>query len=186
MPAETYLEILLREFSRLKQLGDRAIAQTRNEHLFAALHPNDNSMALIIKHISGNLVSRWRDFLTTDGEKHRDRDAEFLLTGEDTRETLLARWEEGWRTLFHALTPLKPEDLERTVTIRSEPHTAMQAVNRQLTHYAYHVGQLVFLAKHFAGDGWNTLSIPRGQSEAVSRKAGSYLAGSPLPKDVPH
>jgi hypothetical protein len=118
-----------------------------------------------MKHISGNMRSRWTNFLTTDGEKpDRDRDSEFEQSDADTREAVLTRWESGWRLLFEALDPLTEDDLQKTVTIRGEPHTVLQAINRQLTHYASHVGQIVFLAKHLAGPRWQSLSIPRGKS----------------------
>ena len=126
--------------------------------------------------MAGNMCSRWRDFLTTDGEKpDRHRDAEFIIESADTRENLIRRWEEGWRFLFDAVEGLEGEDLNSTVYIRSEPHTVMQAINRQLTHYAYHVGQIVFLAKHFAGNNWQTLSVTRGKSEEFLVSPKSYL-----------
>jgi hypothetical protein len=162
---EQWLEDARREFARLQGLAERALAQVEGEDFFAALDGESNSVALLLKHLTGNLRSRWTDFLTTDGEKpDRDRDAEFVLGPDDTRERLLERWEEGWRTLFQALAPLRAGDLERTVRIRGEPHTVQQAIARQLTHYAYHVGQIVLLAKHFAGPRWRSLSIPRGRS----------------------
>jgi len=127
---------------------------------------------VIVKHIAGNLRSRWTDFLTSDGEKpDRRRDTEFELVGAaDTRESLMARWEEGWKTLFANVEPLTNEDLLREVPIRGEPHTVVRAINRQLTHYAGHVSQIVLLAKHWAGPKWQTLSIPRGQSETFNRR----------------
>ncbi len=121
-----------------------------------------------MKHVSGNMRSRWTAFLTSDGEKpDRDRDSEFVLEPGDTRATILGRWETGWRLLFEAITPLATADLRRTVTIRGERHTVLEAINRQLTHYAYHVGQIVFVAKYFAGRAWQSLSIPRGKSREV-------------------
>ena len=125
--------------------------------------PESNSIATIVKHITGNMRSRWTDFLSTDGEKpNRNRDSEFV-DPPATREALLATWEDGWQHVFRAIEPLTDADLARTVTIRGEPHSVMQAINRQLTHYACHIGQIMMLAKHFAGDRWQSLSIPRAR-----------------------
>ncbi len=158
----SYTEEAVREFHRLKDTADKAVAQTRPEDLFAMLGGEENSIAVIMKHLSGNMRSRWTDPFTSDGEKpDRNRDGEFEMAAADTREALLARWEEGWRILFDALTPLKEADLDRTVTIRGERFPALHAVNRALSHTASHVGQIILLAKHFAGPNWRTLSIPR-------------------------
>ncbi|HXN97983.1 MAG TPA: DUF1572 domain-containing protein [Candidatus Acidoferrales bacterium] len=155
-------------FRQYKRLGDRAMAQCPDEGLFVMLDAESNSIAIIVKHMAGNMRSRWRDFLTTDGEKpDRNRDTEFEAPPK-TRAELMAMWEGGWKYLFDALEALTDTDLTRTVTIRSEPHSVMQAINRQVAHYAQHVGQIVFLAKHFAAKGgkkWETLSVPRGQSK---------------------
>jgi hypothetical protein len=160
-----YLEDAIAELEKYKSFADRAVAQVGDEEFFRQLDPESNSIALVMKHIAGNQRSRWTDFLTTDGEKpDRDRDSEFEKSGADTRESIVARWEAGWRALFEALLPLTGEDLQKTVAIRGEPHTVVQAINRQMTHYASHVGQIVFLAKHLAGERWKTLSIPRGRS----------------------
>jgi hypothetical protein len=160
-----YLTDALGEFRKYKGFAEKAVAQVPDDDWFRRLDPESNSLALVLKHISGNMRSRWTDFLTTDGEKpDRDRDTEFEERDGDTKEAVLARWEAGWRLLFEALDPLTEDDLQRTVTIRGEPHTVLQAINRQLTHYASHVGQIVFLAKHLAGARWQTLSIPRGKS----------------------
>ena len=168
--AEHYLENVVGEFRGLKRLADRAAAQVSDEEFFRVIDPESNSLALIMKHMAGNMRSRWTDFLTTDGEKpDRRRDSEFLIEGED-RRIITEKWEAGWRTLFDALAPLKAEDLMRKVLIRREPHTVVEAVNRQLTHYGEHVGQIIFLAKHLKSSEWKTLSIPRGQSEAVNKK----------------
>jgi len=168
--AEHYLENVLGEFRGLKRLADRAAAQVSDEEFFRALDPESNSIALIMKHMAGNMRSRWTDFLTSDGEKpDRHRDSEFLVEGED-RRAIEEKWEAGWRSLFDALAPLRGEDLMRKVLIRREPHTVVEAVNRQLTHYGEHVGQIIFLAKHLKSSGWKTLSIPRGQSEAFNKK----------------
>ena len=121
--------------------------------------------------MAGNMRSRWTDFLTTDGEKpDRNRDQEFIIKPEDTRSHIMRRWEDGWKTVFKAIEPLKPEDLEKTVFIRYEPYSVIGAINRQLTHYAYHIGQIVYLAKHFAKSNWRSLSIPKGKSEEFNLK----------------
>jgi hypothetical protein len=166
MPAERYLEDALYQFRKLKELAEKAMAQVADEHFLSVLDDEANSISIIVKHMAGNLRSRWTDFLTSDGEKpDRHRDSEFVTETGDTRAGFMQRWEAGWRCLFEALEPLKAADLSRTVFIRSEPHSVIQAINRQLTHYAYHVGQIVFLAKHFAGSKWKSLSIPRGKSK---------------------
>jgi hypothetical protein len=170
MRTEHWLEDVKLEFRRMKRQAEKALDQVSDEDFFRALDPESNSLALIVKHLAGNLRSRWTDFLTSDGEKpDRNRDSEFILEAGDTREALMARWEAGWKLLADALE-LSLEDIERTVLIRGEPHTVVQAVNRQLTHYAGHVGQIVFLAKHLAGPRWQTLSVPRGQSAAFNAK----------------
>ncbi|HKI05637.1 MAG TPA: DUF1572 family protein [Thermoanaerobaculia bacterium] len=162
-PASLYLADVVDQFRKLKELGDRALAQVRDEGLFATLDPESNSLAMLIQHMAGNLLSRWTDFLDSDGEKpDRDRDSEFEVAAGTTREKLLERWEEGWRCLFLALAALHEEDLALTVLIRAEPHSVVKAINRQLTHHAYHIGQVVFLSKHFASESWRTLSVPRG------------------------
>ena len=165
-----FLEDALAVFRKYKKLGEDAMAQLDDEEFFAQIDVESNSVAVIVKHMAGNMRSRWSDFLTADGEKAtRDRDAEFRIEPETTREEVLGWWEAGWRCVFEAVEPLKPADLERTVTIRGEPHTVVKAINRQLTHYAYHTGQIVFLAKHFKSENWKSLSIARGQSEAFNR-----------------
>ena len=164
----SYLKDSIDLFGYYKRLGERAIEQCPDEGLFATLDNESNSIAIIVKHLAGNMRSRWRDFLTTDGEKpDRHRDTEF----EDppkTRAELKAFWEAGWKYVFGALESLTDADLGRTVTIRTEAHSVMQAINRQIAHYAYHVGQVVFAAKHFAAEKtgtWNSLSVPRRQSK---------------------
>lgn len=165
----TYHADTLYSFRNYKQLAERAIEQLSDEQFFAVIDNESNCVALIVKHMAGNLHSRWRDFLTTDGEKPgRNRETEFELIG-DTRELLMKFWESGWDTLFRNLEPLKPEDFAKTITIRGEPHTVCQATNRQLTHYAYHVGQIVFLAKHLTSSNWKNLSVPKKQSEQFNR-----------------
>lgn len=166
----SYLQDSLTLFRHYKKLADRAMAQIRDEDLFAALDGESNSIAVIAKHMAGNMLSRWTDFLTADGEKTtRNRDSEFV-DPPPTRAALLEMWENGWGCLLAALEPLKDADLERTVAIRGEPHSVMQAVNRQVAHYSYHVGQIVLLAKHFAGDGWQSLSVPKNKSAEFTRK----------------
>ena len=168
--AEHYLENAAEEFRALKRLADRAAAQVDDEEFFRAIDPEANSVALIMKHMAGNMRSRWTDFLTTDGEKpDRRRDSEFLVEGED-RRAILEKWEAGWARLFDTLARLAPGELLHTVTIRREPHTVVEALNRQLTHYGQHVGQIIFLAKHLKSSAWQTLSIPRGQSEKFNEK----------------
>ena len=168
-PEMLYLRDVVEQFRQLKGLADRAMAQVRDEDLFAALDPESNSLAILIQHMAGNMRSRWTDFLTSDGEKpDRNRDSEFEVAEGTSRADLQARWEEGWRCLFQTLTALSEEDLTLTVLIRAEPHSVIKAINRQLTHYGYHVGQIVFLAKHFASAHWQTLSVPRGGSAAFN------------------
>jgi hypothetical protein len=163
--AAHYLEDSLATFRTYKKLADKALAQLKDEEFFVTLDQEANSVAVIMKHIAGNMLSRWTDFLTTDGEKpDRNRDLEFVITPDASKDKLLAYWEEGWQCLFGALEPLRAEDMERTVFIRAQQHTIVQAINRQMTHYAYHIGQIVFLAKHFRSDAWNSLSIPRNRS----------------------
>ena len=160
----SYVKDSIALFRQYKRLADRAIEQMTDEQLYTAIDPESNSIAIIMKHIAGNMRSRWTDFLSSDGEKpNRNRDTEFEAAPA-TRAELLAMWEEGWRLLFAALEPLSDSDLTRKVLIRTEPHSVMQAINRQVAHYAMHIGQIVFLAKHLAGANWKTLSIPRGRS----------------------
>lgn len=164
-----YLENVIREFEAMKRQAERALEQVSDDQLNVALDPEANSLAVIVKHLAGNMRSRWTEFLTSDGEKpDRDRDGEFL--GTLMRGELLARWQRGWDCVFAAMSSLTPEDLLRSVTIRGEAHTVVQAIDRQLTHYSGHIGQIVFLAKHLAGPRWRSLSIPRGQSGAFLGK----------------
>lgn len=157
----SYMEDSLAILRQYKQMGERAMEQVTDDQLFAALDEEMNSIAIVAKHMAGNMRSRWTDFLTTDGEKpDRHRDSEFEEP-PSTRAALMQTWEEGWGHVFRALEPLTEADLGRTVTIRGQSHSVMQAINRQLTHYAYHCGQIVLLAKHFAHDHWTSLSIPR-------------------------
>lgn len=166
----SYLTDALAVFRQYKKLGERAMEQVADEQLFISIDAEANSIAIIVKHMVGNMRSRWTDFLTTDGEKpNRNRDSEFMEPPA-TRAALLAEWEKGWACVFTAIEPLSDEDLGRRVTIRGEAHSVMQAVNRQLAHYPHHVGQIVLLAKHFAGDRWQSLSIPRNRSAEFNRK----------------
>jgi Protein of unknown function (DUF1572) len=164
--ASYYLEEIKRQLRGHKRMAEAAMAQLEDKDFFATLDPEANSVAVLVKHIAGNARSRFTDFLTTDGEKpDRFRDQEFELSEKATREEVMRWWEQGWTTIFSTLDSLKPEDAQRTITIRQEPHTVMQALNRALAHYAQHIGQIVFLAKHLRSSQWQTLSIPRGKSE---------------------
>jgi hypothetical protein len=166
----SYTEDSLALFRQYKRLAEGAMGQVTDEQLLATLDTETNSIALIVKHLTGNMLSRWTDFLTTDGEKpSRDRDREFV-DPPATRKALMAAWEEGWARLFEALDPLSDADLARTVTIRGEAHSVMQAINRQVAHYSLHVGQIVMLAKHFARDRWRPLTVARNQSAEFNRQ----------------
>jgi len=170
-PAAEYLAITIEELRKLESLAKRAIEQVSGEERLAPLAPDSNSIAIIMKHMAGNMRSRWTDFLETDGEKpDRNRDMEFELGPADSLPEIENRWEAGWDLLFRTLESLRPEDLGRLVTIRSESMTVLAAVQRQVAHYADHVGQIVLIAKHHAGPRWKTLSVPR-------RKAGSPPSG---------
>jgi hypothetical protein len=166
----SYIEDSLAIFRQYKLLGERAMQQVSDEQLFASLDDESNSIAIIVKHLAGNMRSRWTDFLTSDGEKAtRNRDSEFVDPAA-TREALMRDWEDGWACVFGAIERLTDADMGRTVTIRGEAHSVMQAINRQLAHYPQHVGQIVLLAKHFAGKRWQTLSVPRNNSAEFNRK----------------
>lgn len=157
-----FLNSAIKEFRKLKDLGEKAIKQIRDEDYFWQPDDESNSIAIIIRHISGNMHSRWTDFLTTDGEKEwRKRDEEFERIFYTDKDDILMRWETGWKRLFETLESLNDGDLGKTVTIRNEPHTVIEAINRQLTHIGYHIGQIAYIARHRAGDQWATLSIPR-------------------------
>jgi len=170
----SYLDDSIALFRFYKKMAEGAIEQVNDEQLFGTLDEEMNSIAIIVKHMSGNMRSRWTNFLTSDGEKpDRNRDTEFAAPPA-TRAGLMKTWNEAWDKVFEALTPLSDADLTRTVTIRSEPHSVMQAINRQIAHYAYHVGQIVFLAKHFKASEWKSLSVPRNKSAEFNRRV---LAG---------
>jgi uncharacterized damage-inducible protein DinB len=178
--AQDWLNDARREFEKYRNMADRALAQAPESQWFTRLDAETNSIALVMKHMAGNMRSRWTDFLTTDGEKpDRDRDTEFEDAAGEDAASMRARWDAGWARLFATLDTLTPADLARTVTIRGEPHTVAQAIQRQLTHYAYHVGQIVLLARHAAGPAWTTLSIARGKSREydVAKDGTPYLAG---------
>ena len=173
---QNYFDDALSALRAYKKLTEKAIAQMHDEEFFVTLDEESNSVAVIMKHMAGNMISRWTDFLTSDGEKpDRNRDMEFVIESETTKDDVLAYWERGWARVFEALEPLRPEDFEKTVMIRGEEHTIVQALNRQLMHYAYHVGQIVFLAKHFRSAEWKSLSIPRNRSAAFN----AYLKNEP-------
>lgn len=175
-----YLEEARRQMRGNKRLAEGAIEQLRDEELFATLDAESNSIAILVKHLAGNMRSRFTDFLTTDGEKpERFRDREFELTANTTRADMMKWWDEGWATVFATIESLKPEDVMRTVTIRGEPHTVLQAINRALAHYAGHIGQIVFLAKHLKSNQWKTLSIARGKSEEFKKAPPRSNCGLP-------
>ena len=173
----------LSSFRNYKRMAERAIEQVSDGEFFRQIDAESNSIAIIVKHIAGNAWSRWRDFLTSDGEKaDRRRDTEFELL-DDTRESLMQFWEQGWQTLFNSVEGLKEDDFSKTVTIRGEPHTVIEAINRQLTHYAYHVGQIVFLAKHLKAAEWQTLSVPRNRSAEFNKFLEEKQAAGELTTD---
>jgi hypothetical protein len=164
-----YLEETMRSLRGHKRLAEGAMNQLSDAELFQVIDPESNSVAIIVKHIAGNMRSRWTDFLTSDGEKpDRHRDQEFIVDEHMTRENLMAMWERGWQCVFETLQSLQPDDLSGIVTIRGQEHTVLQAISRALAHYAYHVGQIVFVAKHLKSSDWKTLSVPRGKSEELN------------------
>lgn len=177
MIEQHYLDDTLLQLRKLKTEAEKAIAQIDDGQLLEVLDPESNSIAIIMRHMAGNMRSRWTDFLTSDGEKpDRNRDEEFVMPAATARAQMLAWWEDGWTRTLDAISSLRPEDLSRTVAIRGEPHTVLEAINRQVAHYASHVGQIVLLAKHYAGPRWQTLSIPRGRSGDVdvAKRGGAY------------
>jgi hypothetical protein len=182
-PARHYLEDSIKSFRAYKKLAEKALDQVSEDELFVTLDDEANSLAVIMKHMAGNMLSRWTDFLTTDGEKpDRNRDMEFVIEPQSGKADIVAHWEKGWQVVFAALEPLRPEDLSRKVMIRGEEHTVVQAINRQLMHYAYHIGQIAFLAKHFRATEWKSLSIPRNKSQAFN----SYLRHQDSTSDSEH
>src|SRR5215472_4542247 len=174
--AKALIDGALAAFRSNKRWADKAVAQLPEEKLHIALDPNTNCIAVIMKHVAGNLLSRWTDFLTTDGEKPwRDRDAEFVIGSDDSRDRLLAAWEEGWAALFRTLADLREEDLLKRVTIRGEEHTVLQAVHRSLTHTSYHTGQILYVARLVKRDGWRWITIAPGQSKEYRAQGRKYL-----------
>lgn len=162
---QNYLDDSRKAMRAYKKLAEKALDQLKDEEYFVTLDEESNSVAVVMKHMAGNMFSRWTDFLTTDGEKpNRNRDYEFVISPETTKDDMRDYWERGWQCVFDALDPLQIEDLEKRVYIRGEEHTVVQAINRQLMHYAYHIGQIVYLAKHFRATNWDSLSIPRNRS----------------------
>ncbi|HVF23332.1 MAG TPA: DUF1572 family protein, partial [Pyrinomonadaceae bacterium] len=162
---QNYLDDSRNAMRAYKKLAEKALEQLKDEEYFVTLDEESNSIAVIMKHMAGNMFSRWTDFLTTDGEKpNRNRDYEFVIQSNTTKDDVRDYWERGWECVFAALDPLQIEDLEKRVFIRGEEHTVVQAINRQLMHYAYHIGQIVYLAKHFRSAEWNSLSIPRNRA----------------------
>jgi len=172
MIEQAFLESISRNFQSQKRSADKAIVQLSDEQLRVPLDENTNSVAVIMKHVGGNLVSRFTDFLTTDGDKpNRNRDGEFIDDFAN-REAILQHWERGWKVLFETLASLKADDLTKTITIRREPHTVIDALQRALAHCGYHAGQIVQLARYLAKEKWTTITIPRGGSEAFNRSPG--------------
>ena len=173
---QNYHQDAVKALRAYKKLAEKAIAQLKDEEFFVTLDEEANSVAVVMKHMAGNMISRWTDFLTSDGEKpDRNRDMEFVIDATTTKDDVLAYWERGWKCVIDAIEPLTPEDFEKTVLIRGEKHTIVQAINRQLMHYAYHIGQIVFLAKHFRSAEWKSLSIPRNRSADFN----AYLTAQP-------
>jgi uncharacterized damage-inducible protein DinB len=169
--ATGYLDEVFRSLRGHKRLADDAIAQLSDQQFFALPDPESNSVAIIVKHMAGNMRSRFTDFLTSDGEKpDRNRDREFLMHNDAKRDEVLRAWEQNWQLVFETINSLQPGDLERTVTVRGEPHSVLQALNRAVVHLAYHAGQITFLAKHWKGADWKSLSVPKGQSEQFNAK----------------
>ena len=170
MIADSVLRDLQRSFANYKKLAERALAQVSDADLHRQIDPESNSIAIVMKHVAGNLRSRFTDFLTTDGEKpDRQRDTEFEMPGQASREDVMRGWEAGWATALASMDALRPEDLERTVHIRGEAFLVVEALNRSIAHTAYHVGQIVLLAKHLAGPKWTSLTIPKGQSASYMK-----------------
>lgn len=173
---ENFITLAIREFRRLKKLSDDAVTQISQEAFFNNESSGDNSIAILYKHMAGNMKSRWTDFLNSDGEKpDRQRDFEFIITETDCYESVLKSWENAWAILFDSLSSLETTDLAKTVKIRGEDLSVLQAITRQLIHYSYHVGQIVYLAKHLTGDQWQSLSIPVGKSAEFNKAPKKYI-----------
>jgi len=175
--ATHYLEDSIASLRAYKKMAEKALGQLRDDEFFITLDEEGNSVAAIMKHMAGNMFSRWTDFLTTDGEKpDRNRDMEFVIEPDANKDALLDYWQRGWHCVFEALEPLRGQDLDKKVLIRGEEHTVIQAINRQLMHYSSHIGQIIFLAKHFRAAEWQSLSIPRNRSAEFNEK---MLAAKP-------
>ena len=183
--SQHYLADALQTFRDYKKLAEGALAQISDEDFFKTIDGESNSIAVNMKHMAGNMLSRWTDFLNTDGEKpERDRDIEFVMLPGTTRDEMVAYWERGWKCVFDTIEPLNPDDLMRTIMIRGQAHTVMQAINRQLAHYAYHTGQIVYLAKHFQSTEWQSLSVPRNKSAEFNAHLETTLSeSSDTPRD---
>lgn len=174
--ATHYLQDSIASLRAYKKLAEKALDQLNDEEFFVTLDEESNSVAVIMKHMAGNMLSRWTDFLTSDGEKpNRNRDMEFVIDSDNSKQALLDYWQRGWQCVFAALEPLSGDDLGKKVKIRGEEHTVIQAINRQLMHYANHIGQIVFLAKHFRSTEWKSLSVPRNRSAEFN----TYLTANP-------
>lgn len=174
--SQPYLDDIRASFRAYKKLAEKALAQIKDEEYFVTLDAEANSIAVIMKHMAGNMISRWTDFLTTDGEKpDRNRDLEFVIENGETIDEVFAYWERGWSCLLNAVELLQPADLYKQVFIRGKAHSVVQAINRQMTHYAYHIGQIVFLAKHIRSSEWTSLSVPRNRSASFN----DYLKQKP-------
>ncbi len=174
-----YRSNIISEFRKTKRLAERALSQITEQQFFQTTDDESNSTAIVVKHVSGNLRSRWKDFLRSDGEKpDRDRDNDFVIHPEDTQSSLMEQWELGWSHLFSALADLSDQDLDAVVQIRGEPHRVYQAINRQLSHYSYHVGQIVYIAKQLCGQSWTSLTIPKGESRQFNANPEKYLEDS--------
>ncbi len=181
--SQLYLHDIRASFRAYKKLAEKALAQIKDEEYFVILDEESNSIAIIMKHMAGNMISRWTDFLTTDGEKpDRNRDLEFVIENEATIDEVFAYWERGWSCLLEAVESLQPADLDKQVFIRGKAHSVVQAINRQMTHYAYHIGQIVFLAKHIRSSEWTSVSVPRNRSASFNE----YLKQKPQGGESEH
>ncbi len=171
--AENYLRSCIKEFKGLKELGEKTFSQIKDEDFFWSPDEESNNIAIIVRHLSGNMISRWTDFLTTDGEKeNRNRDEEFERLFYTDKDDVIFRWEKGWKCVFVAIDALAEEDLLKEVFIRKQKHSVIEAINRQLAHYAYHIGQIVYIGKYIESTSWKSLSIPRGKSKEFNDKLG--------------
>lgn len=168
--AQEFLSCTIDKFHEVKKLAERTMDQLTLEELHQSPSSESNNIAVIVRHLSGNMIARWTDFLNSDGEKtDRNRDLEFE-GGYQSKEELLTAWEKGWTTLFTALSSLGPDDLKKTVTIRNEPHSVLKAIQRQVSHYSYHVGQIVYVGKQIKDTSWKNLSVPRGKSQEYTEQ----------------